>query len=83
MFILSIISLFLLYIFFIILSTSAEGALHNFTIILGCIPHRRSGGKRRFFAPDEEKCGAFLWVQKNVATQDTTKDVARLVFFAA
>jgi len=33
----------------------------------------RSGGKRRFFAPDEEKRTAFLRAQKNVAEQNATK----------
>jgi hypothetical protein len=30
-------------------------------------------GKRRFFAPDKEKCEAFLRAQKNVLEQNTTK----------
>jgi hypothetical protein len=28
---------------------------------------------RRFFAPDKEKCGAFLRAQKNVAEKNRTK----------
>jgi hypothetical protein len=28
---------------------------------------------RRFFAPDKEKCEAFLRAQKNVAEQNSTK----------
>jgi hypothetical protein len=30
-------------------------------------------GKRRFFAPDKEKCGAFLRAQKNVLEQNTAE----------
>jgi hypothetical protein len=30
-------------------------------------------GKRRFFAPNKEKCEAFLRAQKNVLEQNTTK----------
>jgi len=30
---------------------------------------------RRFFAPDKEKCEAFLRAQKNVVEQNTTKGV--------
>jgi hypothetical protein len=36
-----------------------------------------------FFAPDKEKCEAFLRAQKNVAEQNTTKGVARLLFCVA
>jgi len=35
---------------------------------------------RRFFAPDKEKCVAFLRAQKNVLEQNTTKGEARLRF---
>ena len=31
---------------------------------------------RRFFAPDKEKCEAFLRAQKNVLEQNTTKALA-------
>jgi hypothetical protein len=30
-------------------------------------------GKRRFFAPDKEKCEAFLRAQKNVVEQNTAE----------
>jgi len=35
---------------------------------------------RRFFAPDKEKCEAFLRAQKNVVEQNRTKGEARLWF---
>jgi hypothetical protein len=35
---------------------------------------------RRFFAPDKEKCEAFLRAQKNVLEQNRTKGEARLRF---
>jgi hypothetical protein len=38
---------------------------------------------RRFFAPDKEKCEAFLRAQKNVAEKKPTKGEARLGFFVA
>jgi hypothetical protein len=38
---------------------------------------------RRFFAPDKEKCGAFLRAQKNVAEKNRTKGEVRLRFFVA
>jgi hypothetical protein len=39
---------------------------------------------RRFFAPDKEKCEAFLRAQKNVAEQNTPQRAqARLVFCVA
>jgi hypothetical protein len=37
-------------------------------------------GKRRFFAPDKEKCEAFLRAQKNVLEQITAEGLARTVF---
>jgi len=42
--------------------------------------HITSGGKRRFFAPDEEKRAAFLRAQKNVAEQNPQRAQARLGF---
>jgi hypothetical protein len=36
---------------------------------------------RRFFAPDKEKCEAFLRAQKNVAEKKPTKGVSPTGFF--
>jgi hypothetical protein len=36
---------------------------------------------RRFFAPDEEKCEAFLRAQKNVAEKNRTKGVSPTAVF--
>ena len=36
---------------------------------------------RRFFAPDKEKCEAFLRAQKNVAEKKRTKGASPTAFF--
>jgi len=36
-----------------------------------------------FFAPDKEKCGAFLRAQKNVAEKNRAEGEARTRFFVA